>query len=153
MTVRTLPDIVRALSEYLRDDDDVTAIVGDRVYSALPTNPTFPCVRLSRIGGQVRSAPAYHLESSLIQVEALGGSRHSSWMLAETCRAVIAQRFAEAGTVTVGTDSAVISSCEVGGIREDTVKSLPKNDDGTERHRAHFDAVIYAHPSPPLAGS
>ena len=151
MTVRTLPDIVRALSEFLRDDADVAALVGDRVYSALPTAPTFPCVRLSRIGGQVRSAPAYHLESSLVQVEALGGSRHSSWQLAETCRAVIAQRFA--GTVDVGIDTAVVSACEVGGIREDSVRSLPKNDDGTERHRAHFDAVIYAHPTPPPAGS
>ena len=135
------------------DDADVAALVDDRVYSALPINPTFPCVRLSRIGGQVRSAPAYHLESSLIQVEALGGSRSSTWMIAETCRAVIAQRFANAGTVDVGTDTAVISMCEVGGIREDAVKALPKNDDGTERHRAHFDAVIYAHPSPTPAGS
>jgi hypothetical protein len=150
MTVRTLPDTVRALSEFLRADDDVAALVGDRVYSALPTNPTFPCVRLSRLGGQVRSQPAYHLESTLIQVEALGGSRHSSWLLAETCRAVIAQLLN--GTVDVGPDTAVISHSEVGGIREDTVRTLPKNDDGTERHRAHFDAVIYAHPSP-QAGS
>lgn len=150
MTVRTLPDAVRALSEFLRADPDVAALVGDRVYSALPTAPTFPCVRLARIGGQVRSLPAYHLESTLIQVEALGGSRHSSWLLAETCRAVIAQRLA--GTVDVGPDTAVISCTEVGGIREDTVRALPKNDDGTERHRAHFDAVIYAHPSP-QAGS
>jgi len=150
MTIRTLPDIVRALSEFLRDDLDVADLVEDRVYSALPTSPTFPCVRLSRLGGQMRTAPAYHLESSLIQVEALGGSRHDAWRIAETCRAVVVQRFV--GTVPVGDSTAVVSIADVGGIREDTVKSLPKNENGTERHRAHFDAVIYAHPSP-QAGS
>ena len=150
MTLRTLPDAARLLSEFLRADDDVAELVGDRVYSALPTAPTFPCVRLSRIGGQMRTANVYHLESTMLQVEALGGSRHDAWVIAETCRAVIAQRLT--GTVTVGDTSAVVSGADVGGIREDTVKSLPKNDNGTERHRAHFDAVIYAHPSPP-AGS
>lgn len=151
MTVRTLPDTLRLVSEFLRADDDVAALVGDRVYTALPSNPEFPCVRLHRLGGAGRSGAAYHLESVLVQVEALGGSRHGAWQLAETLRAVMAQRMT--GTQPVGDATAVVSGVDCGGVHEDTAPTLPRNDNGTERHRAHFTAVAYVHPSREISGS
>lgn len=141
-----MPDTLRLVSEFYRGEVAVTAIVTQRVYEALPPAPTFPCVRLSRLGGNTRTGAAYWVESVLIQVEAFGGSRSDAWQLAETLRSTIHQSLP--GVQPVGDDTAVVTSVEVGGIREGSDPSLPKNDSGTDRHRAMFDAVVTVHPSP-----
>jgi hypothetical protein len=46
-----LPDVERLVSNWLRGDVDVFALVGDRVYTAMPQQAEFPLILIQRVGG------------------------------------------------------------------------------------------------------
>jgi hypothetical protein len=134
--VRTLPDAEAVLGRYLRGHEAVNALVGQRVSSALPDRPTWPYVRLVRIGG--RPVVARHLDAANVQVEAWadtgGNGRALAWLVAATVHAVLheAPEVAHVGAVITGVS--------------DTLGFSWAPDDLTNRPRWLFAVTVYLHP-------
>lgn len=92
-----LPDVEQLLSEFLRAQPEVAALVADRVWTEIPKAPTgdddrWPLVRVSRYGGTpVTSVPLW-LDQALVQIDSFGGNKRLTHQIAETCRAVLDRR-------------------------------------------------------------
>lgn len=137
MAVTLLPDIEQLLSAFLRDQAEVTALVGQRVYTALPTSTTFPAVRLTRFGGApVRQRPV-HLDAADIQLDAFGGPKATALEIAETCRAVIWHRLP--GEHAEG----IVTGVDLGALAYS-----PDDTYTPAKPRYLFTATVYAHPWP-----
>lgn len=92
MTVVVLPDIEQLVSEFLRAQAEVTALVGQRVYTAVPNEPTFPLLLLKRIAGSpVLSRPRV-IDAPVVQLDAYGGTKKQAHTLIQTACAVVAER-------------------------------------------------------------
>ena len=86
------PNMEALVSAFLRDQDEVTALVGDRVYTALPKAITWPAVRVTQIiDAPTSGSPLWGIAYSM-QVESWGGSKDEAWRIAATCRAAIDAR-------------------------------------------------------------
>lgn len=129
-------DTERLLSSWLRARDDITAIVGDRVYTEVPNRAVFPFLRITQIAGQpVFSRPLW-LDEAYIQFDAYGGPKVQARLLIDTVRQALADDL-------VGThpDVGVVTSVRFGDLTY-----LP--DDGYEPQKPRFIAMasIYSHP-------
>lgn len=90
------PDAERLLVQFLLDQPEVQAIVGDRIYTALPAKDrTYPLVRVTLIGRQPQYAFALWHEVARLQVDTFGGSKSTARRAADTMRAAIAARISE----------------------------------------------------------
>jgi len=88
-----LPDAEVIVSSFLRATPEVAAIVGSRVYTALPAGDlTFPLLRVSRIGSLPIASRPLWAEAVDLQVEAYGGPKAVARTLLDTVRAAMAQR-------------------------------------------------------------
>jgi hypothetical protein len=87
-----LPNSEGLLSEFLRGDTAVIAELGDRVYTSLPAEPTYPCLRLTRVGGAVFIEGLYEFDRPLLQIDVFGGPKATAWRAAETAREAIGLR-------------------------------------------------------------
>lgn len=67
------PDIEGALRTWLRNDADIQAVVGQRVFFGVPRNSAnaFPCIMLTRIGGG-QNASEVPLDNPLVQFDIYG---------------------------------------------------------------------------------
>lgn len=86
--VNVLPDAELALIQYLKARTEITALIpAARITTALPPQPTYPCVTVTRMGG---SALVWQrIDEPDFQVEVWGGSRFECNTLARTVRACI----------------------------------------------------------------
>lgn len=89
----TLPDVQRLLSAALRATPAVTAIAGDRVYTAFPAqlDEHEPFVLLQRIGGAPAVVRPLVVDIASIQLDAYGGGQALAHELVAACRAELAQ--------------------------------------------------------------
>jgi hypothetical protein len=96
MTITTpAVDIEAALSQWLRDDPAIAQLVGDRVYTSTPRQPTFPLVRLYRYGGlPPHDRPLTH-DNALMQLDAFGGSKAEASSLIQQCRVRIGDAYGQ----------------------------------------------------------
>lgn len=92
MTLTTLPDVEKLVSEFLRNQAEVSTAISDRVYTAIPNNPVWPLLLVRRIGGIPRVGRPLAVDEPLVQLDAYGGTKKQAHDLAETTRAVIAER-------------------------------------------------------------
>ena len=146
MTVTLLPDIERLLSNYLRANSDVTALVGTNIYTVMPKNAAgdpsksipakFPLVRLTRISGAPIFSLPLRFDQARIQIDCYGGSKQLAWQTAATIAAVIADGFV--GTHTEG----VVSDAQIG-----TLQDLPDDTFDPAQPRWILDVVITARPA------
>jgi len=93
MALTILPDAERMISSGLRLSADLTALVGDNIYTALPKQASarvFPLVRLARIGGAPAGTPLY-LDTAFIQFDVWGGSKHEARTIAATVIAALVE--------------------------------------------------------------
>jgi hypothetical protein len=70
----TFPDVEGGIRTYLRNDADVAAIVGSRVFFGIPkgaTESTFPLVTVARIGGGSDTSDA-PVDLALVSVDCWG---------------------------------------------------------------------------------
>lgn len=134
MAAVLLPDAELLVVEALRDDPDVAAIIGSRVYTALPPNPTFPLARIIRVSG-ARPWPPRHVDAARIQIDAWADTKRDAWLLIDTLLAAAA---ALPGTHDEGVVTAVEHA--VGPAW------TPDAETGTARYVA--DVVVYSHPRP-----
>jgi hypothetical protein len=87
VAVDLLPNVEALTVHYLLAHSDVSALVGQRVVTVLPNNPTFPLVRLFRIGGipPLRKV----LDEASLQVEAWADRKTQAYTLAATAQAAL----------------------------------------------------------------
>lgn len=138
MSLITMPNTARLVSEFLRDQAELSTVVETRIYTKLPATKTFPLMQVRRIGGSPNIGHVHWLESVLLQVDAWGGPAEQAFTLAETARAAMMQRLTGVHDDSV---AAVISNVSVGGITEDSDDTEPN-----ARPHARFDAVVTVHP-------
>jgi hypothetical protein len=104
MTALPVIDIESALVAWLRADAAVVALASGGIYSELPRAPTFPAVRVWRVGGAPpHDRPLTH-DGPLIQLDAWGGTKAQASKLAEACRDRIAVAYSHdlGGGIVVG---------------------------------------------------
>jgi uncharacterized protein DUF3168 len=93
--VTTIPivDIESALVAWLRADTATASLCSGRIYSALPREPTFPALRVTRVGGAPpHDRPLTH-DGPLIQLDAWGGTKAQASQLVEAARSRIADAY------------------------------------------------------------
>lgn len=79
----TFPDIEAMAGKILRD----AGVAAGRVYSSVPSNPTWPLVTFSRLGGI--PAVERRLDRARIQIESWGTNKSEARLLAEAARKAI----------------------------------------------------------------
>ena len=137
MTLVTMPNTARLVSEFLRDQSEL-ADLEDRIYTKLPATKEWPLLQVRRIGGSPRIGHVHWVEDVLLQVDVWGGNALVAFNLCETARALMMQRLR--GVHESG-ETAVVANVTVGGITEDSDDTEPK-----ARPHARFDAVVTVHP-------
>lgn len=135
MTVTLLPDVEKVISAYLRSRTEVTALVGDRIYTEIPKTPTFPLVRLTRVGGAPITSRPLHIDQAIVQVDVFGGPKTQARLLAETCRHVLSEAH-EATHTGASVDDVVFGAFQW----------LPDPSFEPTKPRYSFDAAITVHP-------
>lgn len=87
-----LPDAEALLSQFLRAQDEIVEQIADRVYTVMPERPTWPLLRLFRVGGAPRLSRPLVIDQPLLQLEAYGGTKKQAHDLIELVRSLIAAR-------------------------------------------------------------
>jgi hypothetical protein len=123
-------DLEAVIVAALRADPAVLAAVGgDRIYTALPASPAFPCVRITLMGGAEGgrswqpSAP--QREALDVQIDVWGGSR------AEALHASNVIRFALGGSLPGACPGGAVA-----GVLWDSIQRIPDDDIPTSTGRA-----------------
>jgi len=126
-----LPDAVRIVVDHLKAAN--LALVLTRVYGfGLPASPTFPAVRVLRIGGA--NVVNEHFDGARLQIDVFGGSAEQSH---DAMAAVRAELWDLEGTL--GATGVVTGIEELSGPG-----FLP--DPTTQRARWTWDIRLYTHP-------
>lgn len=131
-----LPNMEAVLSQFYRDQPEVSDLVGDRVYTAIPKGAgAAPLVRVTLIGDEkVTSRPLWIFRAQ-IQTEAYGGTKAQAHELARTLEGVLHAR-------GIGVqDTAVIAGVDGGPLID-----LPDEEYEPARPRFLFTSTITAHP-------
>lgn len=142
-TLELLPDTERIISAFLRADDNVIELAGERVYTAMPgqSSKDDTLVLLRRVGGGPPFSQPLVFEACELQVDVYGGPKAAAHALARTVQAALAElrgvlteEVIDVGPVIV----AVISGVSLGAFRyvPDEVWQPP-------RPRYVFDATVY----------
>lgn len=133
MAVRILPDAELLAVTALRADADLAAIVDTRVYTSIPAEPTFPLVRVVRVGGipEIRQ----HLDVARLQVDAWGATKFEARTAAATAQAVLHRLVGshDEGVVTAVVDDLGLSW---------------QPDAETGQPRYTLGVALYIHPNP-----
>ena len=97
----SLVDVEALVSQYLRAQSEVTAYVGQRVIRRCPESPTFPCVRIVRIGGAPpMSRPL--VDAAHLQIDVFGGSKATAFDTIDAVREELAKIVDEAAVQPLG---------------------------------------------------
>lgn len=131
--LRILGDVELLCVEWLKSHPAVDAEVGQRVWTSFPKQPTFPAIRLFRVGGT--PTIEQHLDVARIQVEAFATSKYDARLVAATAQAAL--------HVMPGVYAEGVVTCV-----EDALGLVWAPDPPTNRPRYHFDVFVYIHPTP-----
>ena len=101
MTTVLLPDAEKLVVDYLLAAADLDSYLSDRIYTAIPNDPTWPLARVTLLDTQV-SYPR-HIADTLLQVDVYGGSKKTARDAADTIAGLLAEPVV--GTHTLGTVS------------------------------------------------
>lgn len=136
-TAHVLPDAEQLIIGWALTVDALTDLVGTRIYTETPADPTFPMVRIVRFGGgPVSTNPAW-LDRATMQVDVFGGRK-------VTARQIAATFAAHADANLVGPhDLGVVTAVAVGGLRWEPDQSYDK---AKPRYVVELD--VWLHPSP-----
>lgn len=137
MEAHVLPDIEALVIAWALDSDAVNT-VSDRIYGALPNNPTFPAIRITRVGGTPPQR-LHWLDEALLQVDVFGGSKATTRLLAATFAAELSVNLV--GIHPLG----VVTAAAAGGLQWQPDESF-----APAKPRYTFDAAVTYHP---LVGS
>lgn len=133
MPLRLLVDAELLAVTGLRATADVATLVATRVYTEIPPTPTYPLVRVVRIGGV--PTIAQHLDPARLQIDAWGTTKYQARTVAATTQAAL---HAMVGVHNEGVVTAV----------EDDLGLSWSPDPETDVARYVFGVVMYIHPTP-----
>jgi len=150
------PDWLACVSEWLRDQAELTALAGGRGYTELPRTKEFPLWTVNQLNDPSVTDDVHWAVDGLFQFDAWGGPKAQTWEIAETARALLSQRFARTSHL-LDNGSIVVASVRVGGVRRTTDTVVTQASETTAevsraRPRASFDFAAVMHPGRP-AGS
>ena len=141
MTVQLMPNVEVLFSDFLRDQAEVTALVGAHVYTVLPAKfDAWPAVRVTRIPSAPVHAGRLHLDGALVQVDVWGGPKALAFQIIETIRAATHLR------LEGGHDAGGCTGVDFGPMGY-----LPDESWTPARPRYTCDVTLYVHPSPTSA--
>lgn len=152
MSLIVFPDWLAGLSEWLRDQDELAELVGDRVYTELPGAKTFPLVIVNQINDPSITEDIHWAVDALFQVDVWADRKTEAGAVAETTRALLSQRFARS-VHHMAAGSFAVSRVRVGGVRRlgDDVVSVARDASGKEvatvRQRSSFDFAAVMRPA------
>lgn len=115
MTVRTMPDMELILSGWLKDQTEVTAILGTRIVTEWGKRQEWPALRITEIGGSVPDAFTYSALTVLVQFDILGGAKKTARDAALAVHSVLAAQVP--CRMTVGEATAMVHNVDLGGLR------------------------------------
>ena len=130
------PDVTALVSQYLRSRSELTDMVGQRVYTVIPNNPTWPLVRLTQFDS-IDYTVAW-LDGAVVQVDAFGGGIDMASDIGRTARALLHEMY---GTHDEGV---------VTGVRTSGWRYQPDATFDPAKPCYLFTAVIAAHPLPTI---
>lgn len=136
MTVTLSPNVEALVSAFLRSRSEMTALIAQRVYTALPADVVYPAVRVTQLDDIPVTTRPLHLVSALVQVEAWGGSKSEAWNAAATARALLDELVE--GVHTQG----VVTGTRVGSLRDE-----PDITFTPAKPRWLFTCELFCHPS------
>lgn len=138
------PNVEALVVQFLRDQEELTDVVGERIYTTLPTACEFPALRVSLFYERpVTSIPNW-VTAHDVQFDSFGGPKATAWQAAEVAKACLSQRFIGEHTFTIGasTVSGVVTDVRCWGLRD-----LPDTEWEPAKPRFMFTATITVHPS------
>jgi hypothetical protein len=136
--MQLLPNAASLISQALRATPEVAALIGDRVYTEIPKDPTWPLIRVTRFGGVPVTTTPLWLDEARIQIDCWGGTKWQAWQAAETARAALTTL---PGVHTVAGQRAVVTGITLGSFAEDADPSYTP-----ARPRCRFDVTVHLHP-------
>jgi hypothetical protein len=136
MTDTPLPNLERLVSTFLQADVAMLASpAGGRTYTALPSSPQWPLVRVNQYDEiNVTSDPLW-VVSGILQIEAWGGSNDEAVSVARVAQAALAARL-----VGVHGDG-VVTAVRLSGLRNE-----PDREFSPAKPRRLFRVAVTAHP-------
>jgi hypothetical protein len=135
-----LPDVERILVAVLRAAPEIQALAGGdppRVHTRLPEDPTFPLLRLQRVGGSLPFQRPAWLDAARVQFDSWADTKREARDLAATAEAVLLQT---TGSQPPGGALGVITSIE------ESLGLQWLQEPDSARHRYLFEVRVYAHP-------
>jgi hypothetical protein len=138
------PNVEAIVVQFLRDQPELSDIVGERIYTTLPTACEFPAIRVTLFYERSVTDIPHWVTAHDIQVDSFGGPKTTAWEAAETARACLSQRFIGEHGYTVGarTVSGTVTDVRCWGLRD-----LPDTEWEPAKPRFMFTATITVHPS------
>lgn len=134
MPLAVLADAELVAITYLRSVAEVSAIVGTRVFWEIPNAPTWPLLRVTRIGGTA-SVPR-RLDAARLQLEAWASTKGAATTLARTAQAAMWEaRGTHAGAVISGVDDSL------------GLQWIPDDSSSPPRPRVLWSQILYLHPA------
>lgn len=146
MSVAELPriaDVEKALSDALRLDERVTALVEDRVFTSWPharDDTAQPLVLITRIGGAPVFSRPLVLDAASVQLDTYGGRKHAAWSLTAT----VAQAL-------IDLHDRELEHGVIHGITIDAIRYVPDDSFSPPRARYVTDLTVTASPPRPSA--
>lgn len=134
------PDAEAIVGKFLRDDERISDIVGDRVSGRTPSSTEDPWIRVTQIFDEQRSRPLeFHRVE--IQFDCFAGSdrntgQEEASLLARTAREVL-DEMAETGA----------DGANVTGVTFGPLSRVPDSDFQPERERYVFTANVFLRPA------
>lgn len=135
----TLVDVEALVSQYLRSQSEVTAYVGQRVYTVLPDDKTFPLVRLTRVGGVPPMSRPLHIDNARIQIDVFGGSKATTFDTIDAIRQELAKVVDEDPVQPLGV---------VCGVKFGPLAYLPDESYAPAKPRFTQDVTVTVRPAP-----
>ena len=129
-----LPDPVRLVSRFFREQPEVAALVDDRVYSVLPPKPTWPAVRIVQWTETPVIGRPLWLTRAGCQVDCWAPTKYVASTVSRTLRGVAAARLSEL-------ERHVVTGVEFGSVADS-----PDTDYEPALQRFRFDLFVTFHP-------
>lgn len=107
-----------------------------RVYTVLPKDVTYPCLRVTQFGDVSITVRPFWLAQTYLTVEAFGGTKAQARLWAATARAVLLQRLADTDH-----DLGVVAHVE-----SDSLWDQPDETMTPAKPRWQFTASVWTHP-------
>lgn len=141
-SVTLLPNVEALVSAFLSDQAEVTALVEDRVYTALLKGVEFPCIRVTQFADEKVTQRPLWVVTAQLQIDGFGGTKSQAWAAANTAQGVMAARLEGVH------DDGVVTHVTFGPMSD-----VPDRDYEPNRPHFEFVAFVTAHPLPMPQGS